>query len=101
MIKWLIKSQNEFRIETMEDVEKFHKDMQNKAEDEGYTLSSFSWSEKEVKDHGEIVDTYYQVKVTFIFNVLKDPDNPFSDVEYPNYTSEEPTMAFDSGDQEF
>ena len=57
MIKWLIKSQNEFRLETMSDVEEFHKEMQKKAADEGYTLSSFSWMEKEVKEKGEVVDT--------------------------------------------
>lgn len=87
MIKWLIKSQNEFRLETMSDVEEFHKEMQRKAADEGYTLSSFSWTEKEVKEKQEVVDTYYQVKTTFIFNTLKDPENPFTKVEYPSYTT--------------
>lgn len=98
MIKWLIKSQNEFRLETMSDVEEFHKEMQRKAADEGYTLSSFSWMEKEVKEKGEVVDTYYQVKTTFIFNTLKDPENPFTKVEYPSY--EICSMPADSGDPE-
>lgn len=101
MIKWLIKSQNEYRIETMSDVEEFHKQMQNEASDNGYTLSSFSWTEKEVKEKGEVVDSYYQVKVTFVFNVLKDPENPFNSVEYPILSEVQPVMAFDSGDQEF
>lgn len=99
MIKWLIKSQNEYRLETMSDVEQFHKEMQAKAADEGYTLSSFSWVEREVKEKGEVVDTYYQVKTTFIFNTLKDPENPFSKVEYPNF-SEYSMLPSDSGDEE-
>ena len=89
MIKWLIKSQNEYRIETMSDVEEFHKQMQKEAAENGYTLSNFSWAEKEVKEKGEIVDTYYQVKVTFVFNVLKEPENPFTKVVYPTIDSEE------------
>lgn len=82
MIKWLIKSTNEFRVETMSDVEEFHKDLQNMAEDGGYTLTSFSWNEKFVKEKGEVVDSYFSVKCTFSFNELKDPDKPFTDVDY-------------------
>lgn len=82
-IHYLIKSQNEFRCEDMIGVEEFHKFLQEKAETEGYTLSAFSWSEKEIKEKGEVVDTYFQVKYTFIFNTLKAPENPFFAVEYP------------------
>lgn len=99
MIKWLIKSQNEFRVETMSDVEAFHKDLQEKASNEGYTLSSFSWVEKEIKEKGEVVDTYYQVKCTFIFNAIKDPENPFTKVEYPIY-EQTTSLPADSGDPE-
>lgn len=85
MIKWLIKSQNEFRLETMSDVEEFHKEMQRKAADEGYTLSSFSWIKREKKQGGEIVDEWYIVKVAFVFNDAKEPENQFSKVDYPSW----------------
>ena len=98
MIKWLIKSQNEFRLETMTDVEEFHKEMQKKAADEGYTLSSFSWTKREKKQGGEIVDEWYIVKVAFIFNDAKEPENQFSKVEYPNYSAS--YTPSDSGDPE-
>lgn len=90
MIQWLVKSTNEYRIETLEEVEAFHKFLQNKAEQEGYQLSAFSWNEKQIKESGEIVDVYYQVKATNIFNTLKSPENPFMDVEFPKreYTNE-------------
>lgn len=87
MIKWLIKSQNEYRLETMTDVEEFHKQLQKQAADEGYTLSSFSWAEKIVKEKGEVVDTYYQVKCAFVFNTLKEPENPFTKAEYPTVSA--------------
>lgn len=82
MIKYLIKSVNEFRIETMDDVEEFHKQLQAKAEDEGFTLGSFAWSEKTVKEKGDVVDTYYQVKAQFVFNILRDPEYPLKDIEF-------------------
>lgn len=82
MIKWLIKSTNEFRVETMSDVEEFHKNLQNMAADGGYTLTNFAWAEKFVKEKGEVVDSYFSVKCTFQFNELKDPENPFTDVDY-------------------
>lgn len=83
MITWLIKSTNEFRVDTMEEVEAFHKKLQEKARDEGYTLASFSWAEKVTKIDGDEYP-YYQVKCSFIFNTLKSPENPFTSVEYPN-----------------
>lgn len=83
MIHFLIKSTNEVRVETMSDVEGFHKELQKKANTEGYTLTNFSWAEKVVKEKGEVVDSYYQVKYTYAFNDLKDPDKPFCDVEFP------------------
>lgn len=83
MITWLIKSTNEYRVDTIEEVEDFHKKLQDKARDEGYTLASFSWTEKVAKCDGEEF-TYYQVKCSFVFNTLKEPENPFLSVEYPN-----------------
>lgn len=83
MITWLIKSQNEYRVDTMPEVEEFHKYLQDKAADEGYTLSSFSWTEKQVKSSGEVIDKYYICKVVNNFNEAKEPDKPFTSVEFP------------------
>lgn len=82
MIVYLIKSTNEVRIETMDEVEDFHKQLQEEAEENGYTLSSFSWSEKTVKAQGEVVDVYYQVKYQFVFNNLKEPEKVLDSIEY-------------------
>lgn len=85
MIKYLIKSTNEVRLETMDDVEQFHKNLQKEAEEGGYTLSTFSWAEKEVKAQGEVIETYYQVKFAFVFNTLKDPERPYKSIEFNLY----------------
>ena len=82
MIKYLIKSVNEFRIETMSEIEEFHKQLQSKAENEGFTLGSFSWTEKTTKEKGEVIETYYQVKAQFIFNTLRDPERPLKSIEF-------------------
>lgn len=82
MISYLIKSTNEFRLDTIQEVEEFHSFLQEKSSKEGYVLTSFSWSEKEVNSKNEEY-SYFQVKCSFIFNKLKDPQNPFFKVEFP------------------
>lgn len=79
MIKYLISATNEVRLETMSDVEEFHKQMQDKAAENGCLLASFSWTEKENKKFEEI---YYQVKFKFVFNKLADPEVPYFDIDY-------------------
>ena len=82
-VHYLIKSQNEYRVDSMPEVEDFHKRLQDEAAENGYTLTSFQWNEKTIREKGEVVDTYYQVKSTFVFNTLKEPDSPFFTVEFP------------------
>lgn len=79
MIKYLISSTNEVRLDSMEDVEVFHKQMQDKAAEMGCLLASFSWTEKENKKLEEI---YYQVKFKFVFNKIADPETPYVDIDY-------------------
>lgn len=79
MIKYLISSVNEVRLDSMDDVELFHKQMQDKAAEMNCLLASFSWVEKESKKLEEI---YYQVKFKFVFNKLADPDVPYDDIDY-------------------
>lgn len=83
MLHFLIKSTNEMRVETMDDVERFHKELQEVARKDGFTLSSFSWSERVEKEKGEVIGVYYLVKYTYVFNDLKNPENPFFEVNFP------------------
>lgn len=82
MIKYLISATNEIRLETMDDVEAFHKEIQNEAEELGCTLATFSWTEKENK---KLEEVYYQVKYKFIFNKLADPTRALNHIDYIQY----------------
>lgn len=83
MITWVLKNTAEYRVDTMSDVEDFHKRLQEEANENGYNLTGFSWTKKEVKASGEIVDEYYICKVINVFNEAKEPENPFLRVEFP------------------
>lgn len=82
MIKWLCKSTNEVRVETKTDVEVLNKELQETADNLGVTLSNFSWVEKTKKSKGEVLDSWFLVKYTYLFNDQKEPENPFTNVEY-------------------
>lgn len=83
MLHYLLKSTNEFRFETVEEVEKFHKELQGQASAGQYQLTSFGYTEKVVSKSGEIVEDYFIVKVSFTFNSPKEPDLPIFSVEFP------------------
>lgn len=82
-VHWVIKNQTEYRVDSMPEVEDFHKCLQQKAIDEGYTLTNFSWAHKEKKKQGEVIDEWFVVKVTFLFNDAKEPENGFFEVNFP------------------
>jgi hypothetical protein len=78
-----LKNVSEYRIDTMTDVKVFHEQLQEQAREEGYTLNSFSWTEKSSKVDGA-EESYYVVKASFVFNVAKNPENySFSTVTFP------------------
>jgi len=54
MVHFLIKNTAEYRIETIEDVKKFHQELLEQAEADGYFLTNFSWTEKFIKESKEI-----------------------------------------------
>lgn len=81
MIKWLLKNTAEFRLETMTDVEDFHKQLQKACENEDFTLTSFSWAEKTAKN-GDEIEEYFVVKYVYTFNNAKDPSFPWNGVEF-------------------
>lgn len=80
-VHWILKNTTEYRIDTMAEVEEFHKQLQEQAAQGGYTLSSFSWTKKEIIKQGE-EDSYFIVKVQNNFNIAKDPELPFFNVAF-------------------
>ena len=90
MISWVLKNTAEYRLETLSEIETFHQKLQKEASDNGYTLTSFSWTKKEVKSGGEVIDEYFVVKTVNVFNEAKEPENPFLKVEFPKVTVDTP-----------
>ena len=83
MRHFVIKNTTEYRVETIEDVVKFREELQEKAQKDGYSLSAFSYTEKLVKEKGEVVDSYFDTKATFTVNDIKEPTIPIFDVDMP------------------
>lgn len=81
MRHFVIKNTTEYRVETIEEVVKFREELQQKAQQDGYSLSAFSYTEKLVKEHGEIVSNYYLIKAVFTVNDIKEPTIPIFDVD--------------------
>ena len=82
MIKSLIKVTNEVRVETEDDADQFHKELQKEAEEIGCTLSTFTKTLRQKKSKGEIMEEYYQIKYTYVFNDIKDPYTYLKDIKY-------------------
>lgn len=82
MIKYLIKSTNEIRIETKSEVDEFHEKLQAKAQDLNCRVTSWQEAEKQKKSGGEVVEEWYIVKYTLTFNDPKNPEVPLKSIEY-------------------
>ena len=82
MIKALIKSTNEVRVETEEDADNFHKELQKQAVDMSCVLSTFTKTLKEKKSKGEVLESWYVVKYVFTFNDVKEPMTYLKSIDY-------------------
>lgn len=82
MIKWLIKSTNEIRIETKSEVDEFHVMVQDQAAELGCRLTSWQEAEKQKKASGEVIEEWYIVKYTLTFNDPKDPETGLKSIDY-------------------
>ena len=71
---YLVKTTDVYRVDSVGEVEQFHKDLKG---DPHFELESFAYQQKQVKQKGEIVDEYCLVTVNKKFN---DPKEPTSDV---------------------
>lgn len=62
-----LKVVEEYRAETEQEVKDMNERFKNAAHSEGYVLSAFSYTKKEKKSKGEIIDEGYLVKVTKVY----------------------------------
>ena len=68
---YLINDVTTYRVGTVEEVESLHEQL---AADPKFELTSFSYTTKQVKSKGEIVDEYQVVKAKKVFNEEKEPN---------------------------
>lgn len=86
MIKYLIKSTQEIRVETEEDADALHKQMAAEAEQLGAVLTSWNETLKEKKSKGEVIESWVMVKYTLSFNDPKEPIIPLKSINYDMIT---------------
>lgn len=74
-MKYLISATDVYRVATVEDAERLHEELKN---DGNFTLASFGYKTKFIKQKGEVIDEYQLVTAKKIFNEEKEP---YSSVE--------------------
>lgn len=88
MKKFLLKTTEEYWLATLVDVEAFHKELQADAINQEYQLTGFAYTEKPIKEGKEVVDTYFIVKVTKVFDDVKEPEGiPMEAIIYERYNT--------------
>ena len=71
-MKYLISTVETYRVDTQEEAENLIKESKKAKE---YTLVKSSSEIKYVKAKGEIIDSWYRVHLTKVFNTEKEPEN--------------------------
>lgn len=82
MLKFLIKTTTEYRVETESDANSLHEELEQFCKEKEYTLTSWNQNYKCRKQKGEIIEEYYQVKATIQFNDIKEPELPLNNIIY-------------------
>lgn len=100
MRHYVLKNTTEYRLDTITEVVEFRDELQKTAAQDGYSLSSFGYSEKLIKAQGEIVDSYYVVKATFTVNDAKEPMIPIFDVNMPYAATKLTSMTENINEEE-
>lgn len=63
----LLKVVEEYRAETEQEVKEMNEQFKTEAKSEGYILNAFSYTKKEKKKGGDIIDDGYLVKVAKVY----------------------------------
>lgn len=95
MIKYLIKATNEYRVETKDDADALHKQIEEEATNNGWTLSGWNEAYKTRKSQGEIVEEWFVCKSTVVFNDVKEPETVLENINY-NMINNPVDLAMDS-----
>lgn len=88
MIRYLLKTTEEYRLESLDDVVNFRTWLYRDAAAQNYAINSFGCVEKPIKEGKDIIDSYYVVKVQKKFEDEKDPMRYNTDITYSGVESE-------------
>ena len=69
-MKILLNDVHTYRVDTVEEVEQLHQELK---ENPAFTLASFSYKTKYIKEKGNIVDEYQLVTAKIVFTDEKEP----------------------------
>lgn len=69
-MKYVINDVTTYRVGTVEEVEQLHEELLN---DNRFQLTAFSYTTKQIKVKGEVMEEYQVVKAKKVFNEEKDP----------------------------
>lgn len=92
---FIIDTTEKYRFESLADVDAFKKWLYKDAENQGYSIAAFGYTEKGVKEKGVVIEYYYSVTVKKHFNDEKDP---IKNSEIINYYDSEPVEVSDGSD---
>jgi hypothetical protein len=85
-MKYLIDNTVTYRVGKIEDVKALQETFENNRMGE---LKNFSYKQKDVKEKGEVVETYYVVTAKMSFNEEKDPYDSVLDVSFGRFLNDE------------
>ena len=91
MIKYLIKSTIEIRVENEDAADDLHQQMQEEALKIGAILSSWTQTRREKKVKGEVVEEWFICKYVLTFN---DPKAPAIELDKIDYKMKETGMPW-------
>ena len=80
-MKFLIQTTEIFRCDSEQEAETFLKDMKK---DKNYEITSSTVAKKEVKQKGEVVDSYIKLTVKKVYNEEKDTLVPYNNENNDN-----------------
>ena len=82
MIQYLIKNAVTVRVADKEQADDLHKRIMEETLNKGWILSSWTEKHKEKKVKGEVVDEYFLITYSIIFQEEKDPYDVLDSIEY-------------------
>ena len=82
MIQYLIKNAVTVRVADKEQADDLHKKIMEETLNKGWILSSWTEKHKEKKVKGEVVDEYFLITYSIIFQEEKDPYDVLDPIEY-------------------